>query len=98
MRQAYPLSLGHETEQRSVPVEAPRATLLDDLEAGLDVPIEQLVGDPAGGGLVGKLDRVVAEPLRLDDCHDGVRDQSTDDRSRRERFQFRDVEPPSGRG
>ena len=48
VREADAVRLGDEAEQRAVAVEAPGPALLDDLEAGLVVAVEQLVGDLAG--------------------------------------------------
>ena len=46
VREADAVRLGDEPEQRAVAVEAPRAALLDDLEARLVVAVEQLVARP----------------------------------------------------
>ena len=56
-----------------VAVEAPRSALLYQLEPWLVVTIEQLVSHPAGGCLVGELERLRAEPLHADDGHHRVR-------------------------
>jgi hypothetical protein len=68
MRQADAVGLRDQAEERAVAVEAPGPALLDQLQAGLVVAVEQLVGDLAGRGLVGQLQRLGAEPL---DAHDG---------------------------
>ena len=47
VRQADAVRLGDQPEQRAVAVEAPGPALLDDLEPGLVVAVEQLVGDLA---------------------------------------------------
>ena len=73
VREADALRLGDEPEQRAVAVEAPGPALLDDLEPRLVVAVEQLVGDLAGGRLVGELERLGAEPLHADDGHQRVR-------------------------
>ena len=65
------LGFGDQPEQRAIPVEAPGPADLRDLEAGLVVPVEQLVGDFAGRRFVRQLQRLGAEPLHADD-----RDQS----------------------
>ena len=62
----------------AVAVEAPRAAVLDDLEARLVVAVEQLVGDPAGWRLVGQLERLGAEPLDADDRDDLLRQDAAD--------------------
>ena len=70
--------LRDEPEQRAVAVEAPRPALLHQIEPGLVVPIEQLVGHLAGGRLVGEFDRIGAEPLQADHGHHRVRDDPAD--------------------
>ena len=70
--EADALGLGHESEQRPVAVEAPRPSLGDNLEPGLVVTVEQLVGDRAGRRLVGELERRGAEPLHADDGDQAV--------------------------
>src|SRR5439155_12778038 len=60
-------------------VEAPGAAVLDDLEAVLVVPVEQLVGDLARGRLVGQLERLGTVPLDAHDRHEAIR-QDTPDR------------------
>ena len=72
VREADALGLGHEPEQRPVAVEAPRPSLVDNLEPGLVVTVEQLVGDRAGRRLVGELERRGAEPLHADDGDQAV--------------------------
>ena len=47
MRQTDAMRLRNQAEQVPVTVEAPRAAVLDDLEARLVVAIEQLVGNAA---------------------------------------------------
>ncbi len=64
--------------RRAVAVEAPRPALLDDLQPRLVVPVEQLVGDLAGGGLVGQLKRASTEPLDADDGDGSVREDAAD--------------------
>ena len=66
MRETDPVGLRHEPEQCTVPVKAPGPTFLDDLEAGLVVAIQELVGNSAGGVLVGQLERLGPEPLHAD--------------------------------
>ena len=73
MRETDPMSLRHEPEQRTVPVEAPGPAFLDDLEAGLVVAIQELVGNPARGVLVGQLERLRPEPLNADHRDEAVR-------------------------
>ncbi len=63
VREADALRLGDEAEEGAVAVEAPGAALLDEFQAGLVVAVEQLVGDLAGGGLVGEFEGLGAEPL-----------------------------------
>ena len=68
--QANPVGLGDETEQAAVAVEAPRAPGGDDLQPGLVVAVDEFVAKPALGGLVGQLQALGAEPLRIDDSDD----------------------------
>ena len=78
VRQADALRLGDQPEEGAVAVEAPGPALLDDLEARLVVAVEQLVGDLAGGRLVGQLERLGAEPLHADDRDEAVRQDAAD--------------------
>lgn len=57
MRQSDALRFGDQAEERPVAVEAPRASVFYDFKSGLVVTVEQFVGDPAGGRLVGQLKR-----------------------------------------
>ena len=50
------------------PVEAPGATLLDGLDTGLVVPVQEFVGDLARRRFVGELHCGVAEPPDADHC------------------------------
>ena len=72
VRQTDALRLGHQPEQRPVAVEAPRPPGGDDLEPGLVVAVEQLVGDRSSRRLVGQLERFRAEPLHADDRDQAV--------------------------
>ena len=92
--EADAVGLGDQAEQRTVAVEAPRPSGLGNLEARLVVAIQDLVGDLAGGGLVRQLDRVRAEPLRVDHGDEGVRDEAPDRRSWGQRFERCDAGPP----
>ena len=78
VREADAVRLGDQAEERAVAVEAPGPALLDDLEARLVVAVEQLVGDLAGGGLVGELQRLGAEPLDADDGDQRVGQDAAD--------------------
>ena len=73
MRQADALRLGDQPEQGAVAVEAPRPAGFGDFEPLLVVAVQQLVGDLAGGRLVGQLQRLGAEPLHADHRNDAVR-------------------------
>lgn len=53
MREMNALGLGHQAEEGAVAVEAPRPSLLDDLEIGLAIAIKQLVADPSSRVFVG---------------------------------------------
>ena len=66
MRQADPLRLGDQAEQRAVSVEAPWPADLDDLEPRFVVTVQELIGDPARRCLVRQLERFGAEPLHAD--------------------------------
>ena len=57
MREADALGLGDQAEEGAVAVEAPRPADFDDLQLGLVVTVQKLVGDLAGGCLVGQLQR-----------------------------------------
>ena len=72
MGEADPLRFGDEAEQRAVAVEAPGPSGLDDLEPGLVVTVQQLVGDLAGRCLVGQLQGFRAEPLDADHRDEAV--------------------------
>ena len=66
------LGLGHQPEERSVAIEAPGPANLDHLQAGLVVPVQDLVGDATGGILVGEFEGVRAEPLHVHDRDEAV--------------------------
>jgi hypothetical protein len=51
VREPDAVRLRHQPEERPVAVEAPRPPQLDDLDPRLVVPVEQHVGDLAGGVL-----------------------------------------------
>ena len=70
MRKADALGLGDQAEEGAVAVEAPRPADLDDLQLGLVVTVQKLVGDLAGGRFVGQLKRFGAEPLHPDNRRD----------------------------
>ena len=72
MREADALCLGDQAEQCTVAVEAPRPADLDDLQLRLVVTVQKLVGDLAGGRLVGQLERFGAEPLHTDDHREAL--------------------------
>lgn len=63
---------GHETEQCSFAVEAPRATGLDDLQAGLVVTVQDSVGHAAVRPEVDHGDGVGAVPVNADDLDQRV--------------------------
>ena len=48
MRQADPLCLGDQAEQRAVSVKAPWPADFDDLEPGFVVTVQKLIGDLSG--------------------------------------------------
>ena len=72
VREADALRLGDQAEQGAVAVEAPGPADLDDLQLGLVVTVQKLVGDLAGGRLVGQLERFGTEPLHADDRGEAV--------------------------
>ena len=72
------MRLGDEPEQVPIPVEAPGATVLQDLQSRFVVPIEQFVRNPPRRSLVGQLQRLGAKPLYADDRNDLVRQDSPD--------------------
>ena len=88
VREADALRFGHQPEQRTVTVEAPRPPLGDDLEPGLVVAVEQFGGDRAGRRLVGQLDRLRAEPLHADDGHYAVGMHAPDSAARSKVFEL----------
>ena len=69
MRKTYALSLRYQAEECAIAIEAPWPALLDQFQARLIVAIDQLVSDLAGGGLVGQLQCLRAEPLDVDHRH-----------------------------
>ena len=72
VRETDALRLGDQAEQGAVAVEAPGPADLDDFQVGLVVAVQKLVGDLAGGRLVGQLERFGAEPLHADDRGEAV--------------------------
>ncbi len=78
MGQADAVGLGDQAEEGAVAVETPGPALLDDLQAGLVVAVEQLVGDLAGRGLVGQLQGLGAEPLDADHGDQGIGEDAAD--------------------
>src|SRR5690606_6449136 len=78
----------YEPEKRSVGVEAPRAALLDDLQPGFVVPVEDLVVYSAGGCTVDECERVGAVPLDADDGNRGVQEDAANGRTRLKVFEF----------
>ena len=72
MGEADPLRLGDQAEQHAVSVEAPGPPDLDDLEPGLVVAVQELIGDPAGRRLAGQLQGFRAEPLDADHRNEAV--------------------------
>lgn len=72
VRQADPVSFGHQTEKMPVAIEAPRPALLDDFEAWFVIAVEEGVGYLAIGVFVCQFKRVGTEPLHVDNCNEGV--------------------------
>ena len=72
MRETDALRLGDQAEQGAGAVEAPRAAGLGHLEPLLVAAVQELVGDLAGGCLVGQFDGLGAEPLHADDRDEAV--------------------------
>ena len=75
------LGLGGEPEQVAVAVERPRPPRPDQLERGLVAPVDQPVANRAARLLERDLDRLVAEPLDLDDLRHRAGHQATHGRS-----------------
>ena len=88
MGQTNSLGLGNQTEQGSVPVEAPGATSFDGLDTGLVVPVQELVGDLARRRFVGELHGGVAEPPDADHCDQAVSEDALHGCVYRKVFQF----------
>jgi hypothetical protein len=76
------LGFGHKSKKRAVAVEAPRASLFDDLKARLVMAVEKSVRDPAGWVLVRQLQRLGAKPIDADDRDETVRKNAPDARVR----------------
>ena len=86
--EADALGLGDEAEKGAVAIEAPGAGLLGDVDAGLVVAVEELVGDIAGGCFVGQLDGVFSVPLHVDHRDEAVCQDALDSGVGCEFFQF----------
>ena len=93
MRQPDAVRFGDEAEECAVTVETPGATLFDDFDPGLVVPVEEPVGDSSGGVLVGELQGGGAEPLDADDGHQGVGEDAPDRRVGCEGLECAHLEP-----
>ena len=76
MGEADAVGLRDQAEEGAVAVETPGPALLQQLQAGLVVTVEQLVGDLAGRGLVGQLQGLGTEPLDTDHRHQGIGDDA----------------------
>lgn len=72
MRQVNAVGLRSETEQISVPLEAPDSTGLHDLDASFIIAIENVIGDATVGGLVYDIDAIRPVPIDVDDGRDRV--------------------------
>lgn len=94
--EANALGLGDEAEESAIAVEAPGPALLDKVEAGLIVAIEQLVGYLARRRLVGELERLGAEPLDADHGNQGIGQDPTNGGIRLEVFKLSHLWVPSG--
>jgi hypothetical protein len=69
---------GYQPEEVAGSIETPRPPLFDYLDTLLIVTIEQLVGDIAGGILVGELEGIRPEPLHGHHFHEAVRKDASD--------------------
>ena len=78
MRQTDTMRLRNKPEQMPVAVEAPRASVLHDLQARFVMAIKQLVGNTARWPLVGQLKRFGAKPLHADHCDDLLGQNASD--------------------
>ena len=76
-------------------LETPGAPLLDERQARLVVPIEDLLGHAARGTTVDERPGVGALPLDADDCGNGIREDAAEGRLRLKLFEF-DEHPWAG--
>src|SRR5271166_7159929 len=72
------MRLRNKSKQMPVAVEAPRASVLNDLQARFVMAIKQLIGNTARWPLVGQLKRFGAKPLHADHRHDLVGENASD--------------------
>ena len=75
------LSLGRQPKQVAVAAERPDPTRSDPFQGGLVGPIDQAVTDCAVPFLERDLDRLIAEPLDLNDPRRGAGDEAANERS-----------------
>jgi hypothetical protein len=71
------VSLGNQSEKCTIAVKTPWAPLLHEIQARLVASIEQLVGHPAGGRLVGELKSLGAKPLHTDNRNEAVWEEAS---------------------
>jgi hypothetical protein len=72
------MSLRHEPEQMPVAIKTPGASVFQDLQALLVMPVEKFVCDAAGRRFVCQLKSLRAKPLHADDGYDLIRENSPD--------------------
>ena len=78
VRQTDTMRLRNKSEQMPVAVEAPRASVLHDLEARFVMAIKQLVGNTARWPVVSQLKRLGTKPLHADYRDDLLRQNASD--------------------
>ena len=78
MRQADAMRFRNQAKQMAIAVEAPRAAVLNYLEARLVMAIEQLVGKAAGSAFICQLQSLGAKPLHAHNRDCFVRQNASD--------------------
>src|SRR5437867_8233884 len=73
VRKSDSLCFRDEAKKGAVPIETPGAALLDYLETGFVMAVEERIRNPAGRILVGQLQGFRAKPLHTDDGGKAIR-------------------------
>ena len=89
MYETDPVGLGNETEERAVTVKTPRSAGFDDFEAGLVVPVKDLVSHAPIGRTIDERQRVRAVPSNTDDHHEGIWQDASNGSVGEKLFKFR---------